>query len=78
MRNFEDYIKSGILEAYILGLTDAEETLEVKQMEAASEEIRREINIISENLERYVQANSVAPHPAIKPLLIATIITPKD
>ncbi len=73
MKNFEDYIISGILEAYILGLTDEQETLEVEQMAEASAEIRKEMDLISENLERYIQANGVAPHPAIKPLLIATI-----
>ena len=73
MRNYGDYIDSGILEAYILGLTDAQETLEVEQMIATSNEIRKEIDLISEDLERYVLANAVAPHPTIKPILIATI-----
>lgn len=48
MKNFEDYIISGILEAYILGLTDEQETLEVEQMAEASAEIRKEMDLISE------------------------------
>lgn len=73
MKNVEDYIKSGILEAYILGVTDAEDTLEVKQMIAASDEIRKEIDTISEDLEKYIQANAVSPDPTIKPFSMAVI-----
>ncbi len=73
MQNFEDYIKSGMLEAYVLGLTDPKETLEVEQMAAENEEILVEINRISEDLEGYLKANAVAPPATAKPFLMATI-----
>jgi mannose-6-phosphate isomerase-like protein (cupin superfamily) len=73
MRNFEDYIKSGMLEAYVLGLTDPHENLEVEQMAAANEEVRKEINHISEDFERHLKANAVAPPSTVKPFLMATI-----
>lgn len=73
MRNIEDYIKSGILEAYVLGLTDLEETLEVAHMAAGSAEVRKEIDSIGEGFERYVMTNAVDPDPTVKPFLMAAI-----
>ncbi len=73
MKNFEDYINSGMLEAYVLGLTDSKETLEVEQMAAESEEILVAINRISEDFEGYLKANSVPPPATAKPFIIAII-----
>jgi len=73
MKNFEDYINSGMLEAYVLGLTDSKETLEVEQMAAESDEILVVINRISEDFEGYLKANSVPPPATAKPFLLATI-----
>jgi mannose-6-phosphate isomerase-like protein (cupin superfamily) len=71
--NLTEYIQSGLLEMYVLGLTSPEETHEVEQMSASHKEIREEIEKISEHLERYAAANSKAPPLTVKPMLLATI-----
>lgn len=71
--NIKEYIESGVLEIYVLGLASKEETEEVEKMSIAHPEIKKEIAEISLALEKYAQQNNVAPHPAIKPLLMATI-----
>lgn len=73
MNTVSAYIESGILELYVLGMVSAEEMLEVETMAAAHPEIQKELEEISKALEVYAGAHAVAPHPAIKPLLLATI-----
>jgi mannose-6-phosphate isomerase-like protein (cupin superfamily) len=73
MNQVSAYIESGILELYVLGMVNADELKEVQQMAAAHSEIRKEIEEISKALEVYAGANAVAPHPAVKPMLMATI-----
>ncbi len=71
--NIQEYIASGILEMYVLGDVTPEEALEVEKLASAHEEIRNEIDEISNALQHYAAAQTTAPHPAIKPFLIATI-----
>nr|MBA3970866.1 hypothetical protein [Bacteroidota bacterium] len=71
--SIREYIESGVLEIYVLGLTDEAERAEVEKMAAAHPEIRKEIAEISVALQNYAEKRGVAPHPAIKPLLMATI-----
>ncbi len=73
MNTVSAYIESGILELYVLGMLNAEEMKEVEQMSAQHAEIRKEISEIGNALEKYATAHSVAPHPAIKTMLIATV-----
>lgn len=73
MHKISDYIDSGILEQYVLGLTSPEESEEVEKMAALHSEVRAEIDSISNALEVYAQQNAVAPHATVKPLLLATI-----
>ena len=71
--NIQEYIASGILEMYVLGDVTPEEALEVEKLAAVHEEIRNEIEEISDALQQYAAAQTAAPHPALKPFLIATI-----
>ena len=71
--NINDYIASGVLEMYVLGISSKEESEEVERMSIAHPEIKKEIEEISSTLEKQAQQNKIAPHPAIKPLLIANI-----
>ncbi len=73
MNKVAAYIESGILELYVLGLANSNEIREVEQMLVAHAEIRKEVEEISKALEQYATRHAVAPHPAIKPLLIASI-----
>lgn len=73
MENIESFIRSGILEIYVLGMASAEEVQQVEEMAHAHEEIKRKIEEISEALKIYAESYSVAPNPTIKPLIMASI-----
>ena len=73
MKSVKKYIESGILESYVLGITNVEESAEVEEMAAAYHEIRTEINLISESLEKYAEIHAIEPPITSKPFLLATI-----
>ena len=73
MQGIKAYINSGIIESYVLGITDAEEEKEVEQMAAIHAEIRTAINFFSMELENHAIANAIPPDVTIKPFLMATI-----
>ncbi len=73
MKNIKEYIDSGIIENYVLGLTDASETAELELLAGLHTEIFDANEDFSLMLEQYMVANAVAPPVTIKPLLLATI-----
>jgi len=73
MDNISKYIESGILELYVLGLTNPQETDEVNELIKTYPEISTEINKISEALLLYSEVSSPKPNPTLKAMVIATI-----
>lgn len=73
MRSIPDYIDSGILELYALGITSEEENVEIEKVAALYPEICDEIEKICKVIETYAQKNAIAPDPTLKPFLMATI-----
>lgn len=73
MKNIQEFIESGILEAYVLGNATLEETRLVEEMASSSATVSEEIAAIQEALQVFALANAVEPNPASKPLLLATI-----
>ncbi len=73
MKNIDSFIESGILEMYVLGLASAEELKEVEEMSAAHEEVRREIEAISEVLKVYGTSKTNAINGTVKPMILAAI-----
>lgn len=71
--NVTEYIQSGILEVYVLGITTPEETKEVEEMAKQHPEVRAEIDKISKDIELYAEMHAVTPSPTIKPFLMASI-----
>lgn len=71
--NIEEYIKSGILELYVLGIASEKEVAEVEKIAAAHKEVRDEIEEISNALEKLAKTHSKKPPLTVKPLLMATI-----
>ena len=69
----KEYIDSGILENYVMGMASHSEREEVEMMAAANPDIRQEIDAISDVLEEYALAHAMQPSPMVKPLLMATI-----
>ncbi len=54
----KEYIESGILEIYVMGMASHSEQEDVEMMAAVHPEIRQEIDAISEVLEKYALAHS--------------------
>lgn len=69
----KEFIDSGILEKYVMGMASQSEQIEVELMAAENPAIRHEIDAISTVLELYAMEYALAPSPAVKPLLMATI-----
>ncbi|MDQ6904400.1 MAG: transposase, partial [Bacteroidota bacterium] len=61
MKALKNYIESGILELYVLGVTSAEESAEVEKMAKLHGEIRSEIDRICEVTEEYAQSHAINP-----------------
>ena len=74
MTKIEDYINSGILEMYALGLTSPEENSEVFAMANAHVEIKNEIDAIIDTLKcQSEESTQLNPSVTIKPLLFSII-----
>ncbi len=73
MNNVANYIDSGVLELYVMGIASPQEIAEVEKMAAAHPEVAGAIREISIALESYAGAHAVTPHATVKPLLLATI-----
>ncbi|GAB2537459.1 cupin domain-containing protein [Rufibacter soli] len=73
MNSIHHFIESGILELYVMGITNPQETKEVEQMAAAHPEIKAEIDLISRAVEAYAQEHAIPPRDTVKPLVLATI-----
>ena len=73
MQKVSEYIESGILELYVMGMLTAHESVEVEKMMALHPEVMQEVRNIEASLEKYAQANAVQPHATVKPLLLATL-----
>ena len=64
--DFQSFIQSGLLEAYVAGQCSAAERQEVERMAAHHPEIRAELAQIEQVLENFAMANAVAPSPGLK------------
>ena len=73
MIDINAYIKSGIVEAYVLGLATIEEMQEMEALMTNHPKIKLAIDEFSDEVEQIAMANVVAPNPTIKPFLMATI-----
>ena len=73
MNTIENYINSGILELYVLGLTSVEETIEISKLAENSEILQDEIDTISTTLKTYSANTAPELDPGIKGLLMGTI-----
>jgi len=64
--NIQDYISSGIIEAYVLGTLSETEALDVEQMAAQHPEVKAEIIAIQEVMEKYASAHVIQPRTGLK------------
>jgi mannose-6-phosphate isomerase-like protein (cupin superfamily) len=71
--NIEEYIESGILEMYVLGVTSAEENAEVQKMASIHREIVDEIDNICMAVEVDAQRKAIEPAAIIKPFIMSMV-----
>ena len=57
--NADDYMKSGILEDYILGLLSNEDAQKVEEISLSNPEIASELQLLREGLEMYAGSDQI-------------------
>jgi mannose-6-phosphate isomerase-like protein (cupin superfamily) len=73
MNSILEYINSGILEMYVLGICSDAEVREVEQMANKHSEINQEIERLRKDVEFYAEAHAQDPPLTVKPMLMAMI-----
>lgn len=76
--NTEDYISSGIIELFVLGLTSEEESKQVQQLAAENDAIRTAIDDYQKALESYTSAAAIAPRDSLKSQILEKIKNEKE
>lgn len=71
--NIEEYISSGVLEAYAAGVLSDLERVEVEQNLVRYPELRAELVAIEEAQEKFLQHVAVKPNNAVKEKLFASL-----
>ncbi len=64
--NIQEYIASGILESYVLGLANDKEKAQIEELANKSPEIKAELRAIEDALESYAFANAEEPPTHLK------------
>lgn len=76
--NSREYISSGVLESYALGLCSAEEAADVERMYVLYPEVRTELEEIQAAMEKYAQAHATSPAQQTKASIFAEIDSLSD
>lgn len=67
--NTREYIESGIIETYVLGMASPEEAAELETLCLQFPEIKAALTAFEETLEKNAMANAIAPPPGVKKAL---------
>ena len=73
MNKTEEYINSGILEIYVLGMASPEETITVNEMAHLHEEIRLEIEEITQTLKNYSANTAKEASTGLRAFILAVV-----
>ncbi|MEP6616401.1 MAG: cupin domain-containing protein [Ginsengibacter sp.] len=73
IHDIKEYIESGVLEMYVIGSTNKEESAEVERMMNEYYAVRDEVHAISESVENYAMMHAKRPDPTVRAFLMATI-----
>lgn len=73
MNTIQDYINSGVLELYVLGMTTEEENIEIAKLAIENIDVENEIKAIENEFQLTAQANVPEISPAAKAMVMATI-----
>lgn len=72
MKNLIEYIESGIIESYVMGLTTEEETNQIEALAIKHIEIADAIEEYSKELEKICISTGETPDPITKPFVMAS------
>ncbi len=73
MKDIQAYIKLGVIEQYVLGLTTDEETAEIELLAPGEPMVAKAIDEFCQLLENYAFNNTIETPKTVKPFLMATI-----
>ncbi len=73
--NVQEYISSGIVESYVLGLASPEEQVEFESMCKQYPEVLQARIDFELSLEQQAMQNAVAPPPALKQQIMDTVLS---
>jgi len=76
--NVKEYIASGIVESYVLGLASKEEMAEFERMAAAHHEVRMARDAFEKLLEEQALANAIKPPVHVKSKVLAELEVEAD
>lgn len=76
--NVQEYILSGIVESYVLGLSSREDSIEFERMCAAHSEVRAARNAFELELESKLLQQKIDPPRELKPRILSEIGMEKD
>ncbi|MBC7722059.1 MAG: anti-sigma factor [Pedobacter sp.] len=68
--NIDNYISSGAIESYVLGIADAQEAVEVQQLSSQYPEIKQAVADFEASLEMAAFANATLPAASVKERLM--------
>ncbi len=74
----EKFLQTGLLEQYVLGLTDEQESAEVERYANAFPEIKAEIEAMREAVEDYARRYDIMPPEELKARLVKDIDSPES
>ena len=72
--NIQEFISSGIIENYVLGLATPEEIKEVEALAAKNVMVKMEIDAAEKTLFRFAQKGEIAPRAELKEKILTAVI----
>ncbi len=72
MKNVAEYIESGIIEAYVMGIAPQHECEEVENFASKIPAVKYAIHQFSLQLEDFALNNAIEPDPIVKPMVMAS------
>jgi anti-sigma-K factor RskA len=75
--NIREYIESGVLEQYVLGLASPKEQSEVERYADEFPEVREELRRLQRTMEDYATAHAVEPPAAVRGRVLDSIKSPE-
>lgn len=67
--DIKEYIQSGIIEQYVLGMATSDEAAELEQLRVEYSELNEAISVFEQSLEMQIRSNAIEPPSHLKSLI---------